>query len=240
MSTLLTYAWTPADNPAVPAIVNTRPELSRDLILDAAQGIIDRDGDAALTFRRLGLELGADPTAPYRHFSSKDDLLLALGDRLLGEAMDAVPAGLAWRDTLRELALALRSSLLRHPRLAVLISVRTTQGEQEARGIERLLGTLTEAGFHMPEAVAVWRALADTTLAWAGFSAAYLALAGDVRQRDAAAWSTTYKRLPADRYPNIAAARPYLEDEYDAFPLALELLLDGVASRIPAPMKEER
>lgn len=223
----------------MPATASTRPELSRDLILDAAQAIIDRDGDAALTFRRLGLELGADPTAPYRHFSSKDDLLLALGDRLLGEAMDAVPVGLAWRDTLRELALALRSSLLRHPRLAVLISVRTTQGEQEARGIERVLDTLTDAGFPMPEAVAVWRALGDTTLAWTGFSAAYLALSNELRGRDVAAWTTTYQRLPADRYPQIAVARPYLEADYDAFPLALELLLDGVASRLPAPIKEE-
>jgi AcrR family transcriptional regulator len=226
-------------NPAVPAPVSTRPELSREVILDAALAIIDRDGDAALTFRRLGRELGADPTAPYRHFSSKDDLLLALGDRLLGEAMDAVPAGLAWRDALRELAMALRSALLRHPRLAVLVSVRTTQREQEARGIEHVLGTLVDAGFPMPEAVAVWRALADTTLAWTGFSAAYLALSSDLRGRDVSAWTTTYQRLPAERYPQIAAARPYLEADYDAFPLALELLLDGVASRIPTAVKEE-
>lgn len=219
-------------NAAVPDATRPRAELSRDRILDAAQVIIDRDGDAALTFRRLGLELDADPTAAYRHFSSKDDLLLALGDRLLGEAMDSVPGELDWRDSLRELAIALRHSLVRHPRLAVLISVRTTQGDQEARGIERLLATLADAGLPVPEAVAVWRALADTTLAWAGFSAAYIALSDEVRRRDVAAWTTTYRQLPADQYPHIAAARPYLDEDYDAFPMALELLLDGIAARL--------
>ena len=223
---------------AVPAATRLRTELSRDRILEAAQEIIDREGDAALTFRRLGRELDVDPTAAYRHFSSKDDLLLALGDRLLGEAMDTVPGGLGWRDNLREMAMALRRSLVRHPRLAVLISVRTTQGEQEARGIEDLLGTLAEAGFPAWEAVAVWRALADTTLAWSGFSAAYETLSDEVRRRDVAAWTTTYRRLPADQYPHIAAARPYLEEDYDAFPMALELLLDGVAARIPATHEE--
>jgi AcrR family transcriptional regulator len=221
-------------NPPVPAPARSRPDLSRDRILDAAQAIIDRDGDAGLTFRRLGMELDADPTAAYRYFRSKDDLLLALGDRLLGEAVDAVPDGLGWREGLHDLAHALRSSLLRHPRLAVLVSVRTTQGEAEARGIERILGMLTDTGLPMAEAVAVWRALADTVLAWSAFSAAYLSLSNATQQRDVAAWTTTYQRLPADRYPRIAAARPYLEVEHDPFPLAVDLLLDGVAARIDA------
>jgi AcrR family transcriptional regulator len=221
------------DNPAVPGPTRIRPELSRDLILDAAEAIIEREGESALTFRHLGAWLGADPTAAYRHFRSKDDLLLALGDRLVGEAMDAVPPDLAWRDTLREMALALRRTLLLHPRLAVLIAVRTTQGEQEARGIERILAVLAGAGLSTGDAVATWRALGDTTLAWAGFGAAYLALPDEIRLRDQAAW-TTYRALPADRYPHIAAARPYLDDIDDAFPAALELLLDGVAVRVSA------
>jgi AcrR family transcriptional regulator len=221
-------------NPAVPDATRSRPELSRDRILDAALAIIDREGDAGLTFRRLGRELGADPTAAYRYFHGKDDLLLALGDRLLGEAVDAVPVGLGWRESLHDLALALRSSLLRHPRLALMVSVRTTQGEQEARAIEHILGTLTDAGLPMGEAVAIWRALADTVLAWSSFSAAYLSLSSAAQQRDVAAWTTTYQRLPADRYPHIAAARPFLDAEVDAFPLALDLMLDGVAARLAA------
>lgn len=219
-----------------------RTELSRKGILDAAQSVIDQDGDAALTFRRLGSELGADPTAAYRYFRSKDDLLLALGDRLLGEAMDSATAQASpaddWRDELRILSQALRHALVRHPRLAVLISVRTTQGEQEARGIERVLSTLAHAGLSTREAVGVWRALADTVLAWSSFSAAYVALSDDAKERDASAWTTTYRQLPTDQYPYINAARPYLDEYDDAFDFTIGLLLDGVASRITTTHRE--
>lgn len=221
-----------------------RAELSRERILDAAQAVIDRDGDSALTFRRLGSELGADPTAAYRYFRSKDDLLLALADRLLGEAMDAANAQTSpadgWREILHSQSHALRDALVRHPRLAVLISVRTTQGAQEARGIERILATLAEAGLSTREAVGVWRALADTVLAWSGFSAAYVALPEEAKARDAAAWSTTYRRLPANEYPHIHAARPYLDEYDDAFDFAIGLLLDGVTSRITNPSRSSR
>ncbi len=222
----------------MPAAPRARPELSRERILDAAQAIIDRRGDAALTFRALGAELEADPTAAYRHFTDKDDLLLALADRLLGEAMDTVPPGLGWRDTLAAQAVAVHRSLVRHPRLAVLVSVRTTQGKHEARSIELALATLVQAGFAIDDAVQIWRGLADTILAWAGFSAAYLSLPEEVRSRDAA-WTTSYRKLPGDRYPQIAAARPYLDDDFDAFPLAVDLLLDGISARVPTTPKEK-
>ncbi len=219
-----------------------RAELSRERILDAAQAVIDRDGDTALTFRRLGAELGADPTAAYRYFRSKDDLLLALADRLLGQAMDSANTlaspGDGWREELLTLSHALRNALVRHPRLAVLISVRTTQGEQEARGIERILATLAATGLSTREAVGVWRALADTVLAWSSFSAAYVSLPDEAKARDAAAWTTTYRQLPADEYPHINAARPYLDEYDDAFDFAIGLLLDGVANRITTPHQE--
>jgi len=221
----------------VPTHTEQRAELSRELIQDAAQQIIDADGESALTFRRLGAQLGADPTAAYRYCRSKDDVVLVLGGRLLGEAMDQLTPGQSWRDDLIQLAHHLRNALVSHPRLAILISVRTTQGEQEARGIEHILATLADAGLSTQDAVRVWRALADTVLAWSGFSAAYLALPDDIKTREAT-WTTAYRRLPSDEYPHIHAARPYLDEDADAFDFAIELLLDGVATRIATSHQE--
>lgn len=221
----------------MPTQTEQRVELSRERILDAAQEIID--ADSALTFRRLGAQLGVDPTAAYRYFRSKDDLLLALGDRLFGQVMDQLTPALTWREELTQQAHRLRAALLAHPRLAVLISVRTTQGEQEARAIEHILGTLSDAGLSTHDAVRVWRALADTVLAWSGFSASYLALSDDIKAREAT-WTTAYRQLPADEYPHIHAARPYLDEDADAFTFAVELLLDGVAARIATSHKENR
>jgi AcrR family transcriptional regulator len=215
----------------VPTATRSRPELSKELILDAALTLIDRDGEAELTFRRLGAELGADPTACYRHFRNKDALLLALGDRLIGEAIGSVPDGLDWRETVRRSSRAVYDALRRHPRLAVLVSV-STQGEQEARGIEQMLGALAEAGLETEQAVDVWHAIADTVLAWAGLEAAYNTLPDELVHPGGAAWTATYTRAPEDQYPHIAAARPFLRDDYDAFPLTLDLMLDGIAARL--------
>jgi AcrR family transcriptional regulator len=213
-----------------------RRELSREVILDAAEALIDREGDSALTFRRLGATLGVDPTAAYRHFRNKDELLLALGDRLLGEAMDTgrhgLPADANWRLVLGTAAQALRNTLVRHPKLATLISIRVTQGEHEARGIEWGLAALAGTGLSEREVVGVQRAFADTVLAWCAFSASYLGLPAEAKARDQAAWATTYSQLPKDDYPHIHAARPYLDEFDDSFDLALELLLDGIAARI--------
>lgn len=250
-STVLTTAWTHRQTPWVPTDTHqhtraatpqidsespARRELSREVILDAAEALIDRAGDGALTLRRLGAELGVDPTAPYRHFRNKDELLLALGDRLLGEAMASgvrdLPPDADWRQAFRSAAHALRNTLVRHPRLATLISVRVTQGEHEARGIERGLAALAGTGLSEPEIVGFQRAFADTVLAWCAFSASYIALPAEAKARDEAAWATTYSQLPADEYPHIHAARPYLDEFDDSFDLALELLLDGIAARV--------
>jgi AcrR family transcriptional regulator len=213
-----------------------RAELSRGRILDAAQLLIDREGDEALTFRRLGAELGADPTAAYRHFRNKDELLLALGDRLLGEAVDPtfaeVAPGADWRTVLRLSAHGLRNALVRHPKLATLISVRITQGEHEAMAIERGLATLAQTGLPTREIVAIQRAFADTILAWSAFSAAFVALPAEAKARDAAAWVTTYRQLPREQFPQIHAASPYLDEFDDAFDIALDLMFDGVEARI--------
>ena len=100
------------------------------------------------------------------------------------------------------------------------------------------LRTLASTGLPTQEAVRVWRALADTVLAWSAFSAAYLALPDAIKAREAT-WTTTYRRLPAGEYPHINAAQPYINED-DAFSFAVELLLDGVTARIPAHPQETR
>jgi TetR/AcrR family tetracycline transcriptional repressor len=230
--------------PPVTTQTERRPELSREVILDAAEALIDREGDRALTFRRLGAELGADPTAAYRHFRNKDELLLALGDRLLGEAIAtgsaALPGDADWRTVFSSTAHALRDALMGHPHLATLVSVRITQGEHEAFGIERGLAALADTGLAMRDIVGIQRAFADTVLAWSAFSASYLSLPAEAKARDEGAWATTYAKLPPDEYPHIHAASPYFTEFDDAFDIALELLLDGIAVRINARSQENR
>ena len=62
-----------------------RPQLDRESILDAGIRLAASGRADAVSVRRLGAELGADPTAIYRHFRDKDELVLALLDRLLAQ-----------------------------------------------------------------------------------------------------------------------------------------------------------
>ena len=60
-----------------------RPQLDVATILEAALRLSGAGNPEPLTVRSLGKELGADPTAIYRHFRDKDELVHAVLDRLI-------------------------------------------------------------------------------------------------------------------------------------------------------------
>ncbi|WP_277498408.1 MULTISPECIES: TetR family transcriptional regulator [unclassified Nocardioides] len=67
--------------PGDPALTRVeRKELTRQSILDAALGLSATGGLSALSLRQVAKEVGIVPTAFYRHFSSIEELGLALVD----------------------------------------------------------------------------------------------------------------------------------------------------------------
>ncbi|MBT2444107.1 TetR/AcrR family transcriptional regulator C-terminal domain-containing protein [Streptomyces sp. ISL-36] len=214
-----------------------RPSLSPRLIVEACLELLDAEGADSLTFRRIGAQLGADPTALYRHFRNKDDLLLAVADHLLEESLEGFEPSGDWRETLRTLFTRNRKVYLSHPRAAVLATVRITRRPAEMRVIEMILAALSDAGFPPDEAVLHYRALVDFMLAWSCMEATYLALDPGARHGDESAWSGVYAAVSAATHPHIAAAAPYLASvEDDAnFHFALDLMLDAIAARVPTP-----
>ena len=50
----------------------------RESLLEAAEALLEQEGPAALSLRKVGRQLGVTPGAPYRHFEDKDALLAAL------------------------------------------------------------------------------------------------------------------------------------------------------------------
>ena len=68
-----------------------RGSLSPELIVKESVRLLDEAGTGGFSLPKLGRALGADPTAVYRHFASKDDLLLAV----LEEAMERYAASIA-------------------------------------------------------------------------------------------------------------------------------------------------
>src|SRR5215468_673977 len=119
-----------------------RGTLPPERIVTESLRLLDTAGVAGFSMPRLGRALGADPTAVYRHFASKDDLVLAIADRLIEEAMDGLPAHDCWVETVIDMIRRQRRTYLAHPAAASLSSFRTTQRPAEMRVVDRLLGAV--------------------------------------------------------------------------------------------------
>ncbi|SNY65983.1 TetR/AcrR family transcriptional regulator [Paractinoplanes atraurantiacus] len=208
--------------------------LEPDLIIDAALRLIEAPGGNALTVRRLGVELGADPSAVYRYFRDLDALLIAIADRLIGETLTGFEPGPDWAASLRELGERVHDSMLRHPRLAQLRAVRFTAGPNELRADDIGIGLLLQAGFPGADAVRHYSDFIDAVLSLAAMDAAELAPSQE--QTDKRALAQTYASFSATEYPHLAAVREHLPQVTSSpFPGVLDKLIYAIKARAPRP-----
>lgn len=204
-----------------------RTRLSRDLLVDAAFRIADTEGPEALTLRRLGTELGVDPTAVYRHFRTKDDLLAATAGRLLREALDTFQASGSWRDDLKRYVLRMRAIYLAHPRIAALIATASSPLEDEARVTEQGLEILQAAGLSDRDTALVFEIVEAYGLGVSSMDG--------MGPATSEIWQRSFAALPAEQFPALAVIGPHLYLDVDArFEFGLDLLLDAIEARAPA------
>ncbi|MEV0778462.1 TetR/AcrR family transcriptional regulator [Streptomyces sp. NPDC050433] len=208
--------------------------LSETLIVHTALRVLREHGGTGLTARRLGAALGADPSTLYRYFAGMDDLTRAIGDELMGRALDNWTDTGHWQADLRALGLAIHASYVAHPQAAVLTASRVTGRPREIAVDETILGVLRVAGFPDATAVRVYHAFIDSSLAFAALDAGSLALSDEARETDEEMWGSTYARLPADTHPHIAATARLLAGRmtHSAYPVVLDTLLNDAAAQL--------
>ncbi|MFF5933210.1 TetR/AcrR family transcriptional regulator [Streptomyces sp. NPDC012508] len=208
--------------------------LSEKLIVQTALRMLREHGSAGLTARRLGAALGADPSTLYRYFAGLDGLTRAIGEELMGRALDSWTATGSWRADLRSLGLAIHASYLAHPQAALLTASRVTGRPREIEVDETILGILRGAGFGEADAVGVYHAFIDLALAFAALDAGALAVKDEAREADEGMWASTYARLPRETHPHIAATAHLLAERMNlsAYPDVLDTLLDGAEARL--------
>jgi AcrR family transcriptional regulator len=204
-----------------------RVRLSREVLIDAAFRIADTEGPDALTLRRLGSELGVDPTAVYRHFRDKDELLAATADRLLREALDTFrPCG-RWKDDIRDYVLLVRAIYLAHPSVAALVATASGPLENEARVTERGLAILRGAGLSEHDTALAYEVIEAYTLAVSSMDGA--------APQASDAWRRAFATLPPEAFPELASSARLLYLDNDArFTFGLDLLLDAIEARATA------
>jgi len=214
-----------------------RGSLTRELLVRESLRLLDTDGVAGFSLPKLGRAIGADPTAIYRHFASKDELVLAIADALIAEGCEGLEPSSCWVRTLADIATRARRTYLSHPAAASLTNSRTTQGPAEMHVVDMILGAMHAAGFAGKEAATVYRAFGDFCQFWGSGEAAFLALDERAQQTDKQAWTRAYLVADREAYPSIWRVReelPEVDDE-DIFDTILSFVLAGLMQRAPNP-----
>ncbi|MEU8919835.1 TetR/AcrR family transcriptional regulator [Kitasatospora sp. NPDC048545] len=211
------------------------PLLSRERIVAAALRLIDDEGLDALSTRRLATELSVSGPSLYNHFATKDELLDAVVDSVIGEvdlsmfggagapAADATP----WAQALRDWARSYRAALAAHPNIVPVLAQGPGRRPNALRLADAVFGHLVEAGWPRGQATRIGALMRYfvTGSALASFAAGFPA---DAQVYDAA----DYPHLGEAH--RLAGHRGTVDE--GAFETGLEALLDGLAlrySRLP-------
>jgi AcrR family transcriptional regulator len=131
-----------------------RASLTRDQIARAATDLIDAEGTAALSMRRIAQSLGVGTMTLYHYVRTKDELLQLIDDTVMGELLIAdgdLPAD-DWRRALTMIATRSRETFRRHPwTLSALGGVGNGPGPNAMRHFEQSLAAAASTGLE-PEA----------------------------------------------------------------------------------------
>lgn len=201
-----------------------RRPLTRDAIVDAALVLLDREGIAGLSMRRLAKELDVGAASLYWHVGDKEELLGLLLDRIVGEAEVPDPDPDNWQEQVKELGRENRRLLQRHRDAAQISLGRIPVGPESMPVLERNLAILVAAG--LPPRVV---ALASDMFALYVGGFAFEESMGN-QQADVGQLAEYFRSLPKDQFPTLVTLADDLTagDADERFEFGLELLVRGL------------
>ncbi|MFG3051646.1 TetR/AcrR family transcriptional regulator C-terminal domain-containing protein [Kitasatospora sp. NPDC048239] len=213
------------------------PLLSRERIVTAALQLVDAEGLDALSTRRLATGLSVSGPSLYNHFATKDELLDAVVDSVMGEVDLSMFADAAapWPQALRDWARSYRAALAAHPNIVPVLAQGPGRRPNALRLADAVFGCLVEAGWPRGQATRIGALMRYfvTGSALASFAAGFPEDAGLYDAAD---------------YPHLGEAHRLAEHrgaiDEGAFETGLEALLDGLALRyertVPGAHQGER
>ena len=135
------------------------PLLNRERIVGAALALVDTEGLAALSTRRLAAELGVSGPSLYNHFATKDALLDAVVDHVVGEVdlsmWEAPAAAGGWAVALLCWARSYRAALVAHPNLVPVLAQGPGRRANALRLADAVFGGLVDAGWPKGDATRI-------------------------------------------------------------------------------------
>jgi AcrR family transcriptional regulator len=214
------------------------PSRDRDAIARTAIAIADREGLAAVSMRRVAVEIGTTASALYRYFARKDDLLNLMVDGVLDGGQRKTGD---WRADLRAVGHATRALFKRHSWLTIALAGQPTLGPNRLLALEAALGMLAPTRLALADRLV----LIDTLTSYVrGFVASEIASSATIREsnlsegqwmEEQAAYVETIQRSGA--YPLVSSLFEELRTSDGAkmqdagFAAGLDMVLDGITKR---------
>jgi AcrR family transcriptional regulator len=219
----------------------TTQRLTRDIVVQEALALLDEGGYEALTIRRLAERLGVVPMAVYRHVTSKEDLT----DALLDLAVSRVPlpdADIDWRNGLRQLAHAIRDTILRHPGIITPLITKPALGPSSLQLAEFGYSVMRSAGFDAVHTTRTVNTIVTYTIGFAALAVPRRQTGSEAEDTGATFIDVAFDQLAPNRYPHTIELRPAPAElvSNEQFDYGLERLLDGIAEHHPERASRRR
>ncbi|MET8614143.1 TetR/AcrR family transcriptional regulator [Streptomyces misionensis] len=198
-----------------------KPLLSTDRIVQTARELVDREGLAAVSTRRLAAELGVSGPSLYNHFRTKDEILEAVADSVSALVdLSMFEDGRGWRTALHDWAVSYRAALRAHPNIVPVLARGPGRRPAALRVADAAYGAMVDAGWPPAQATSI-----GALMRYFIMGSALGSFAGGFVD-DASAYD------PAD-YPHLGQAHLLAEQQGKiderAFETGLTALLDGLA-----------
>lgn len=232
---LPTPPWAPRRRAARAA--EAKAPLTREAIVAAALEILDAEGLAGVSMRRVADRLDTGPASLYQHIANKDDLLDQLLDHVIGEVELPEPDPDDWQGALKQFLRNARATLSAHRDVAYVTLGRIPTGPNALRSSERLLAIM-RAG-DVPEQVCAYAV--DTLMLFVGavaYEESIQATSMGATTEEAHAYVRQvhdyFASLPVDRFPNLVALAGHVTrweaGEDSRFEFGISVQVGGVAA----------
>ena len=204
-----------------------KPELDRERIELAALELVEKEGLAEFSMRKLGAALGVQAMSLYHHFPSKAHLFDALLDRLIGETTKVCAVARPWRERVRLFCIAYRDLARRHPEFSRYMILHRMNTRGGLAWLEAVVSMFGGPGVDVETAARAFRCVGYYLM-----GAVLDETAGDARGPSAA------EPVPAAEQSEIAPTvmrfGPYFQPEHwdGTFLVGLDLLLDGFERKL--------
>ena len=133
-----------------------KPLLSTDRIVETARVLVDTEGLAALSTRRLAAELGVSGPSLYNHFRTKDEILEAVADSVSAQVdLSMFEDGRDWRTALHDWAVSYRAALRDHPNIVPVLARGPGRRPAALRLADAVYGGMVAAGWPPAQATSI-------------------------------------------------------------------------------------